>query len=92
MFGIVNDQCNIPRVACEDCRNGERGFPQVACPHGYSKERLPLLAGDAVESLVPKALKKAFGCYDKKGNLKPESGCGKRKVVLNRFVIGVRKS
>jgi hypothetical protein len=51
---------------------------------GYNQEGIGL--GDIVEKLakpIAKALR--MPCLDKNGNLKPESGCGKRKKLLNRI-------
>jgi hypothetical protein len=49
----------------------------------------PML-GDKVEALV-KPFAKAVGakCLDESGKLKPESGCAKRKAMLNKLMFPV---
>lgn len=71
--------------------------PYSACPNGHfgpylnaedsSKQRIGL--GDIVEKLgkpIARALK--LPCLDKAGNLRPESGCAKRRDALNRLTSG----
>lgn len=86
MSAIENGKCKIPRTACKWCRNhpGENGFPSD-CPHGFTKERLPVLLGDAVAKIAtPIARALGLGCVDKlTGKLKPSSPCAKRQARWN---------
>jgi hypothetical protein len=49
--------------------------------------RRRLALGDRVERLVkPIARALRLKCLDENGNLKPESGCAKRRDAMNRLV------
>jgi len=88
MLGIVNKDgklvCNIPWMHCADCRSGLHGYP-LECPHGYTKEKLPVLLGDAIAKVAtPVARVLGLPCVDKTtGKLKSQSGCAKRRAWLN---------
>lgn len=59
--------------------------PEFACPHGFTADHLPGL-GDKVEAAVkPMAKALKLPCLDEQGNLKPESGCAKRRDALNKL-------
>jgi hypothetical protein len=54
----------------------------------FREKRAPRGLGDLVETAakpIAKALK--LDCLDSSGNLKPESGCAKRKAALNRIKL-----
>jgi len=55
----------------------------------HRRETTTVPLGDMVEKIAkPIAKVLRMNCLDKDGNLKPESGCGKRKAWLNKISPG----
>jgi hypothetical protein len=76
-------------------RNGGGETRDFDCPEGAEigqTDRLPhpkRHLGDIVEGLVkPIAAALGLPCLDEKGELRPESGCAKRRDALNRLSGG----
>lgn len=82
-LGIIDGRCNIPdkfgRVHCANCLAGKGILKEgETCPS-------PPGLGDKVEAWAkPIAKALGLGCLDKSGKLKPQSGCAKRRDMLNR--------
>ena len=73
------------RAHCVECRSNPAwrasvGAPDT-CPHGVTG------LGDLIEKIArPIAKLLGIPCHDKKGQLKPESNCAKRRDKLNKIV------
>lgn len=65
---------------------GGRQVSEAEYSDARSGARPSVGLGDLVER-VAKPIGRALrlNCYDEAGNLRPESGCGKRKAALNRI-------
>jgi hypothetical protein len=78
-------------VHCATCRTDpawrdQVGAPEI-CPDGFTAEKLPIRGVGDIVAKVATPIARALGmpCIDPATHqLKPESGCAKRKKALNK--------
>lgn len=79
------------RRACDTCPDRCRPDPdwesgEGGCPLARWPVIPPGGLGSLIETLVkPLAKSLRLGCIDEQGNLRPESGCAKRRDTLNKI-------